>query len=223
MKIFLTIFLILTFQRAFSQEISAEISLQQGGKNLLLNVKLKNNSQKNYVIYAPDYFCGKDETILSHCFFSEDMENSISDLKNAQYKYATEKFSFLGDTIVLTFPYYNKGKIYKDIDNQETKLDDILSYLRNYEKNNEYDYDNNILKDCYLIPKNGEKNLTFDINFLTHLRATWSLSFLTNDKAFSVEAQKLINKKGLEIYHGKIISDTIYFSTRGKFLEKSFW
>ncbi|MCR4559999.1 MAG: hypothetical protein K5685_07965 [Bacteroidales bacterium] len=216
MRIFIIILMLLTFQRVFSQEISAEISLLQGGEKLLLNVKLENHSEKDYVIYAPDYFCGSSETFVSHCFEPDEMENAMSDLKKIQYKYATENFLFVGDTIFLTFPYYTNGKIYKGLDNQETKLDDIISYIYDYEKNIEYGYDNNVLKDCYVIPKNGVKKLTFDINFLTHLRTTWALSFSTNRQAFNDEARKLIKNKGLEIYSGAILSNTIFFSTQGQ-------
>lgn len=207
--------MLLTFQRVFSQEISAEISLLQGGEKLFLNVKLENHSEKDYVIYAPDYFCGSNETLVSHCFEPDEMEMAMSDLKKSQYKYATENFLFVGDTIVLTFPYYSEGKIYNGLDNQETKLDDIISYICDYEKNIEYGYDDNTFEDCYIIPKHGIKKLTFDINFLTHLRTTWALSFFTDRQAFNAEVRKLIKNKGLEIYRGKIISNTIFFSTKG--------
>lgn len=208
----LIILFLLFFQRIFAQEISAEISLVQGGKKLLLEVKLKNHSQKNYAVYIPDFFYGKDETIISNCFDSED---DFNDLRNSRYKYATENFPFFKDTIVFTFPYYCQGKIYKGLDKQETKLDDIISYIYNYENVNEYEDD--VLNDFYFIPKNSEKKLTLNINFTSHLRTTWALSFQNNPYFTNYEVQKILTQKGFELYQGRINSNTIYFSTKGKF------
>lgn len=183
----------------------------------MMNVVLKNSSDKDYVLNIPNYFCGKDITIVSNCFAPDDMENAMSQLRKSQYKYATESFSLANDTISLTFPYYDKGKVCVGFDQDETSLDDILSYIDNYENIRNYSPENG-LSSLYIIPQNGQKSITLDINILTHLNTTWVLSFLIDNRRYSKEARNLIEKEGLEIYAGYIVSDTICFSTKGKLI-----
>lgn len=219
-KAIATIILCVAWQISLSQEIEADIKLRHAGDRLLMDVVLTNSSNKDYVMSIPNYFDG-----LSHHHWSH--RNMF-----AEFVEVLDQYTFDKDTMELTFPFSNNPKEYKSSEGFVRNFDDIIHILvcngdfgdydelwvdqelREKIKNND-PFQVCGLSSCYIIHKKSKREITLDVSFTTYLRTNWKLSFMFDEWDLCIEARHLVRDAGLEMYHGKVKSNTIFFSTKG--------